>query len=415
VSTSRAKECEKFIDDAHPREWIGGFLPLGLLLSLVGPLSIAWQYHIDTDAQQVGIDFLVLDACCLAWLTLAPSCLRRISLRAAAISACALGFSSVLGLSGLTPPMPAIWRDVDLGFIGLAAGTLLASLLYVLEPYYAEAPIRAVSVCGLLFGCGSLIAALLVAATYFAGSVQIETALLAIVPLFFLAIYARNRYAPARRRAMLGAELGGRESVADVRAIAAMLFAALLFFQFGSEWAIAGWLPLFLIHRLGSNPEWAILALALFFSILVLGRLLAFRLLSRISHRKLLVGSTGIAMLGYLLLSLTDSLLAAYLAILIIGLAFAPIYPLIAENLDERFSYQPRFYKRIIAIAIAGAMTMQSVMGFIASYAGMQYVMLLPALGSAAVLVLTLLIMFERHLMGDRRDKAETLIPAEKK
>jgi hypothetical protein len=49
-----------------------------------------------------------------------------------------------------------------------------------------------------------------------------------------------------------------------------------------------------------------------------------------------------------------------------------------------------------------GAMSTPWLLGYVASYLGMQYVMLLPALGSLAVLVLALLIMFEAHLMGGR-------------
>jgi hypothetical protein len=41
-------------------------------------------------------------------------------------------------------------------------------------------------------------------------------------------------------------------------------------------------------------------------------------------------------------------------------------------------------------------------LGYVDAYLGMQYVMLLPALGSLAVLILALLIMFESHLMGGR-------------
>jgi hypothetical protein len=42
-------------------------------------------------------------------------------------------------------------------------------------------------------------------------------------------------------------------------------------------------------------------------------------------------------------------------------------------------------------------------LGYVDAYLGMQYVMLLPALGSLAVLILALLIMFESHLMGGKK------------
>ncbi len=50
------------IIDRRAREWISGFLLLGILVGLLGSLLIAWQYHIDTDPQLIGLHFLALNA-----------------------------------------------------------------------------------------------------------------------------------------------------------------------------------------------------------------------------------------------------------------------------------------------------------------------------------------------------------------
>ncbi len=108
-------------------------------------------------------------------------------------------------------------------------------------------------------------------------------------------------------------------------------------------------------------------------------------------------------MLGYLLLSFTTSLAGAWVAVLVIGAGFAPIYPLIAESLDDRFSFHSGFYNSIFSIAITGAMCAPWLLGYVDSILGIRYVMLLPALGSVAVLVLALLIMLEARLMTDNK------------
>ncbi len=180
-----------------------------------------------------------------------------------------------------------------------------------------------------------------------------------------------------------------------------MLFSLLLFFQFGNEWAIAGWLPLFLVHRLGSNPALAIGVLGVYFLTLLLGRMVARKLLPRIGRRRFLTGSVATAMCGMLLLSYTDSLAYATVAVVIIGAGFAPIYPLVAERLDNRFSYHPGFYNGIISVAITGAMSAPWLLGYVDAFLGMRYVMILPAFGSVLVLLLSLLLMFEAHLMRD--------------
>jgi MFS transporter, FHS family, glucose/mannose:H+ symporter len=383
------------------RDWVSGFLLLGVLVGLLGSLLIAWQYHIDADPRLIGLHFLALSAGYVIAAAMAQRLLPRFAIRSIAVASCTLGCLSLAVLSLTVPPVPAIWRIVGVGFVGCARGLLATSLLYVLEPYFARSPAALANRAGALFGCGCLFSTAIIGTTYFAGSVQIETALLALVPLIFLAIFVNNKLPAARQPILVKEEENrAREVLRDLRSVAAVLFSLLLFFQFGNEWAIAGWLPLFLVHRLGANPVWAILALAAYFLALLLGRLAAQPLLRRINHRKLLLTSMFAAMAGYLLLSLTSHMPLAWLAVVLIGAGFAPIYPIVAETLDDRFSYHPGFYHGLFSVAITGAMLAPWVLGYVDNYVGMRYVMLVPAVGSVAVLVLALLIMLEAHVMG---------------
>jgi fucose permease len=390
--------------DPGARAWFLGFLLAGVLVGLLGSLLIAWQYHIGTAPDLIGLHFLVFSAGYVAAAGISQRLLTRVSIRSVALFACAVGFATLSALSFLVPPVLPVWRIAGLGFVGVAGGALVTALLYVLEPYYDKAPAAAVSLCGGLFGCGCLLATVIVGTTYFMGSVQIETALLAIFPLIFFILYASNRYPAALVPVRRARNLGAHESLRDLRSIAAVLFSLLLFFQFGNEWALAGWLPLFLIHRLGTNPEWAIFVLAGYFLALLLGRLAGRALLPVVNHRRLLLVSIVLAMLGYLLLSFTNVLPGAFLGVLIAGIGFGPVYPLISENLDSRFSYHPGFYNGIFSVAITGAMCAPWLLGYVDSYFGIRYVMFIPALGSVAVFILALLIMLEAHLMGEAGD-----------
>lgn len=386
------------------REWVGGFLLLGVLVGLLGSLLIAWQYHIDTDPQLIGLHFLALNAGYVIAVAAAQRLLFRLSIRAIALAACAVGFASLLLLSFLVPPIAPGWRMAGLALVGSSGGGLATALFYLLAPYFSAAPAAMANLTGVLFGWGCLVSTLIVSITYFAGSVQIETGLLALVPLIFFAIFAANKFPAAREPVQPGEdENRRREALRDVRSIGAALFALLLFFQFGNEWAIAGWLPLFLIHRLGTNPVWAIFALAGYFLALMIGRLSAQPLLASINHKRLLLVSIVLAMLGYLLLSFTNSMAGAWAAVLLIGAGFAPIYPLVAESLDDRFSYHPGFYNGIFSVAVTGAMCAPWLLGYVDSALGIRYVMLLPAFGSIAVFLLALLIMLESNLMTDKK------------
>ncbi|MBV8897769.1 MAG: MFS transporter [Acidobacteriaceae bacterium] len=411
MSTKGTEIAAKISVDCGVRDWISGFLLLGILLGVLGSLLVAWQYQLDADPKLIGLHFLSLSAGYVIAAATAQRLLPRIAMRTVALASCLTGIASLAALSIVAPPMPAIYRMVGLGFVGCSAGLLATSLLYILEPYFERSPAALANRAGALFGCGCLVSTVMIGATYFAGSVAIETALLILAPLIFLILFAANRFAPARSPAFVSAErTNAREMLRDLRSVAAVLFSLLLFFQFGNEWAIAGWLPIFLIHRLGANPIWSIFALAAYFFALLVGRVAAQPLLRKVSHRKLLFWSIFAAMTGYLLLSLTPWMAGAWIAVVLIGAGFAPIYPLIAETLDDRFSYHPGFYNGLFSVAITGAMLAPWLLGYVDYYLGMQYVMLIPAFGSVAVLVLVLLIMLEAHVMsGDATDPLPAL------
>ncbi|HZS56511.1 MAG TPA: MFS transporter [Bryobacteraceae bacterium] len=404
MSTNRSENPANFPQECGAREWISGFLLLGILVGLLGSLLVAWQYHIDADPKLIGLHFLALSVGYVIAGASAQRLLPHIAMRTMAIASCCIGIASLGVLSVAVPPIPVAWRMLGLGLVGCAGGLLASSLLYILEPYFSRSPAVLANRVGALFGCGCLVSTIMIGATYFAGSVQIETGLLALAPLIFLIVFSTNKFPGARRCVEVREEENRiREMLRDLRSIAAVLFSVLLFFQFGNEWAIAGWLPLFLIRRLGANPVWAIFALAVYFLALLAGRLAVQPFLRRVNHRRLLLGSVFAAMAGYLLLSWTPGMVAAWIAVVIIGAGFAPIYPIVAETLDDRFSYHPGFYNGLFSIAITGAMFAPWLLGYVDSYLGMRYVMLLPAFGSIVVLVLALLIMLEAHLMGEKR------------
>ncbi|HEX4750628.1 MAG TPA: MFS transporter [Bryobacteraceae bacterium] len=405
MSTKRAQIEPSISVDRGARDYISGFLLLGILIGLLGPLLIGWQYHIDADSKLIGLHFLSLNGGYVLGAATAQRILLRVAMRTVVLASCAIAVASLLLLSAVAPPASAGWRVFGLAFLGYSAGLLATGLLYVLEPQFSRSTSAVANHAGALLGCGFLISTVMIGATYFAGSVQIETALLAVAPLIFLLLFLANKYELARRPVPLREEENRlRETLRDLRSIAAVLFSLLLFFQFGNEWAIAGWLPLFLIHRLGANPVWAIFALGAYFLALLLGRLAVQPLLRRFNHRKMLFWSVFAAMAGYLLLSLTPWMAGAWIAVVLIGAGFAPIYPLIAETLDDRFSYHPGFYNGLFSVAITGAMLAPWLLGYVASGLGMEYVMLIPAFGSVAVLIIALLIMLEARVMGTRNE-----------
>ena len=178
-----------------------------------------------------------------------------------------------------------------------------------------------------------------------------------------------------------------------------MLFSLVLFFQFGNEWAIAGWLPLFLSQRLGLSPSTSILMLALYWLALLIGRIAAQWILPNVVHAKLLAGCVLAAVFACIILIATDNQFGAVVGVLLLGGAFAPIYPLMVERIGKRFpDYHPGLYNGIFSFAIAGGLLAPCALGYFAGVFGVGTVMGLPLAGSVIVFVLLVLSWLEARL-----------------
>ncbi len=189
-----------------------------------------------------------------------------------------------------------------------------------------------------------------------------------------------------------------------------MLLAALLFFQFGNEWTVAGWLSLFLIQRLGISPTTSLTLLAIYWLVILVGRIVIQSMLPHFRSPFLVVGSMLAAMFGCLILVRTPNAFGALTGIVFAASGFAAIYPLVVQNIGDRFpNYHPGFYNGIFSVSLAGSLLAPGMLGFMASESGIQVVMMLPLAGSIMVLLLMFAIWVEARL--DRQGIRTTASP----
>jgi fucose permease len=276
-------------------------------------------------------------------------------------------------------------------------GLLNAGLFQAIAATYSRDPVRAVALGGIFYGLGSLAVTLLVAGTFYAYTVPVILILMALAPAIFAVLYART--AVAERAAVAQADL--RHVFRDFRSLGAVLFALLLFFQFGNEWSIAGWLPLFLVRRLGISPPASLGLLALYWIALLVGRVAAVAILPKVRHSRLLGGSVLAALFGCLLLALTNNQFGAGTAVVLLGAGFASIYPLVAEKIGGRFPYyHPVFFSGIFSFALFGGLIAPATLGYAAAVWGIGIVVVVPLLGTCMVSALLLLIWLESKVTG---------------
>ena len=377
------------------RRALAGFFVSGLLLSFLGAILPAWGYHLRPHFVTVGLYFLCIDAGIVSAVRLSRWALATRGTGGTLVIACVTAFASLLALSLTTPPAPEWTRVPGLIGLGLGAGLINTAVFHAISAAYRLNPAATVNLAGTLFGFGSFLTPVLIAGTFDLYNVALMLLVVALVPGFFAVLYARTKF-PVQP---LLAQRPGGEVLREFTVPSAVLLSLLLFFQFGNEWAIAGWLPLFLIQRLGMSPTSALVLVAAYWLALVLGRLTTQTILPRFSHVWMLFVSAVAALFGCLVLTFTNNQFGAWFGTLLVGFGFAPIYPLVVERIGARFPhYRPGFFNGIFSLALTGGMLAPATLGFAGEYFGIRVVMALPALGTFVVVVLVLVIWVENKI-----------------
>jgi fucose permease len=371
-----------------------GFFLSGFLMALLGALLPAWGYYRDPpEFTAVGNYFLSMATGLVASPWLAGRLLAGRSSWFLLVFACAISCAALAYLA-LVSSFTSEWlRAAGLLVLGLGAGLLNRALFQNISSRYREDAAGTVNRGGIWYGLGCLSATLLVFGTFYVYTVPSIIVLMSLAPAVFAGIYAKKLDRPASPE---GVHPTIWEALEDFRRPGAVLFALLLFFQFGNEWSIAGWLPLFLIRRVGLSPKTSLLILASYWLFLMTGRLVAVSLLPRVRHGRLLSASVLAALFGCLVLFFTNNAFGAATAVAFIGVGYATMDPLVAEKIGRRFPYyHPGFFNGIFSFAMIGGLLAPATLGYAAEQGGVGVVMGIPLLGTCMVVALLLAIWVE--------------------
>jgi fucose permease len=371
------------------RKCLAGFFLTGILVAFLGAILPAWGYHLSSSFLTAGNFFLSLNIGMLAAIKPALYLLSRRGIRFLLVLASSLASAGFFYLALAPPAASPWWRVGGLVVLGASAGLMSGAVFHAISPLFARDAAATLNLAGAFFGLGCLVTVLLVAGAFYVYTVPSILIFLALIPGFFAGIFARSGFQdlPLPHQPSL------REAIHDFKSPGALLFSLLLFIQFGNEWSLAGWLPLFLIQRLGASPEAALKILATYWFALLVGRFAMQAILPRVRHGRVLVASGLSALFGCAILFYTSNLFGAATGVLFVGAGFAAIYPVVAEMIGDRFPYyHPGFFNGIFSLASTGGLLAPWTLGIYAHLWGIRVVMLLPVLGACAVFLLAVLI-----------------------
>jgi fucose permease len=381
---------------ARPSQILCGLLISGFLLALPGGLLPLWGYHIHPEFGTAGNYFLALGLGVIGGGALAQRWFRRLSLERLLAAGCLIGALALLMLSVAAPPAQVWYQSIALLLTGISAGVINTAVLESMTSCYESNPATITLSGGIFFGAGSVLASSLLAQSFEGESATRLLAIAALIPggaAFFFA-FLRIQRSPVSVVTI-------PQAMRDLRSGLAILFALLLFFQFANEWSIAGWLPVFLIDRLGVSPSTAVTLLALYWVALMVGRGVASRLLALVPHGRLLWASAFCALFGCGLLLAAGGRFGVIVGLLLTGAGFSAIYPLAAERIASRFTYyHPGYFNGIFTFALMGGILAPFALGHLAAEYGLRVVPLAAMAGSCAVFALLLLIWLGRKVSG---------------
>ncbi len=405
VAQPRPASTSTFFDrslsaSSGARRALAGFYVSGVLLGFLGAILMSWEHHLSSSYDIITLYFLGLIVGLFASVWISHRLLEWKGIAWSLSFACALAGTAFLCLAFVSPPFSPWWRVAALSLVGLSAGILHTGVFHAISPIYRRNPAATVNLAGMLFGLGCLTDAVLISGAFYLYSVPAIQVWIAIIPALFGWLFWKGTFSdePVPHQPRPGALLLALKNPATV------LLSLLLFFQLGNEWAVAGWLPLFLSQRLGIAPTTALWMLALYWFALSVGRIAAQWFLPRVRHSRLLLGCVVAVIFGSLILSATNNQFGAVAGILMLGGSFAPIYPLVIEKIGHSFPYyQPGFYNGLFSFALAGGLFAPASLGYVAMFWGVGTVMMLPMFGSAMVFLLLIVIWLEARLSAHAR------------
>src|ERR1051326_1793266 len=257
---SAAAAAQDPLGSSSARRALAGFFISGVLLSFLGTILFSWQHHLTSQYGIVGLYYAGLIAGLVGSAKIASTLLQRKGIGWTLALACGLAGAAFLYLAFVSPPFSPWWRVGGMAVVGFASGLLHTAIFQAISPMYRHDPAATVNLAGILFGSGCCSLAILISGTFYLYTAAAVQVWIAVIPALFGWMYWKTRF-PAQPAPP---PPPARETLSELRSTAAVLLSLLLFFQLGNEWALAGWLALFLSQRLGISPTTALGMLALY-------------------------------------------------------------------------------------------------------------------------------------------------------
>jgi fucose permease len=358
-----------------------GMFGFGIVMALLGAILPLISQRLHFDLAQAGGLFLIMNGAMLVTTFALGPLLDRFGIKPTFLLA-PLFVAAALAMIANAGAFEALQVGVILlgiggGALNQATNTLIADLHE--DPRRKSA---ALNLLGVFFGFGALFVPFTIGTLlnvlglanilYVAAILTLTTTAMSIVLAF-----------PAPRQS---AGVPMAEVLRLARQPLIITLALLLFLESGNEFVLGGYITSYLTRTLGATVPVASILLAVYWGALMFARVVLSRVLLHVSgHALTLASAVGVAASVGVLVS-APSLLVAAVAIVVLGLSIAAIFPTTLGLAGTRYpSHSGTAFGILIGIALTGGMTMPWVVGRVAYRSGVTAGLAIPIACAAGI------------------------------
>ncbi len=302
------------------------------------------------------------------------------------VLAVALGL--VAASLGVMPTLHSYSGLVAAAFVyGLAGGGLNTATNALVADISVGGRAAALNLLGFFFSLGAVSAPLMLSSVGGSFSTTVVLRTLAVFCLVVLLFVLSLRFPPPIKP---GTRLSTLLKVLSHGAV--WLFAALLFFESGSENCTFVWTSKIVADALHTSPNRANVALVALSAALGGGRIAAALFLRRLGSARTIWLSTAVIVAGSIVMRNATQMSSMIMAAIIIGLGLSAIFPTALGMAGDRFPEETgTVFGAIMAVALAGGTAGPKIAGWIAPY-DVRRVLLIPIFAAVAVAALAVII-----------------------
>lgn len=255
--------------------------------------------------------------------------------------------------------------------IGIGGGSLngaSSSLVSDFSDDHNENKGSNISLMGAFFGLGALGMPLLLnllSSSFSYREIIGGTGVFMILPIIFL--LSINYPSPKQSGTISLSHLGGilKDGILIV-------FSLILFFESGWESLLNNWLTTYLIESKAYSDSNALGALTFFIAVFTVGRFAVGMLLRRYSAKIILTASSTLAVIGSIILPMTESGPVTIFALGLSGLGLAAAFPVVLGIIGDRFvKWSGTAFGIALTIALFGNMLINYLTGIVTESTGM--------------------------------------------